>query len=188
MDRMTALRTFAQPSYTPTKHIRIYANRWYLVTMQNVEHDSLTDYHGLAPGEYTELVTGTEARYRRDAHLNHCNAVRQYDGPVYQVDDIRYVGRVYRTVYITDTARVDILRAQQMVEEQCDKSEAARHISESIRRRDMYASGAPIPGAPTISDETRARDVVLLDQTIPGMTEYARTRAPWVLAVKVIRA
>lgn len=77
-------RTFGDAGYSPAKgKVRIYNNRWYMVTMQNVEHDGLTDYIGLAAGTYRELVPGKEARERRDAHLNHCNAVQEYRGPVY---------------------------------------------------------------------------------------------------------
>lgn len=83
MDKMTALRSFGRPSYTPAKHARIMANRWYMVTFQNTESDPLTDYHGLADGEHVLLLPGKEARAARDARLNHCNGITEYDGHVF---------------------------------------------------------------------------------------------------------
>ena len=82
MNKLTAYRTFGKPGYTPTKHIRIYKDRFYRVTMQNTERDQGDGYY-LADGEYTELLDGVEAKRRRDAHLNHCNNIQEYHGPVW---------------------------------------------------------------------------------------------------------
>lgn len=83
MNRLTAYRTFGKPGYTPTKHVRIFQDRFYLVTMQNTEHDQGDGYY-LAEGEYTELLHGVEAKRRRDAHLNHCNNIQEYHGPIWE--------------------------------------------------------------------------------------------------------
>ena len=91
MDTLTAVRSFGRPGYSPAKRTRIYANRLYLVTMQNTETDQ-GDGHYLVEGEYVELVTGDEARRRRDAQLNHCNAVQEYHGPAYAVYHRPYGG------------------------------------------------------------------------------------------------
>ena len=90
MNRTTALRAYGKPSYCPAKGIRIRNDSYYLVRMQNVESDSNTDYHGLADGEYTELVTGKEARSRRDSRLNHCNAITVHRTPVYRVVETQF--------------------------------------------------------------------------------------------------
>jgi hypothetical protein len=84
MDKLTAIRSFAAPGYTPAKRTRIFADRWYIVTMQNIERGP-GDYLGLGTGEYAELLPGNKARERRDAHLNHCNRITEYTGPVYEL-------------------------------------------------------------------------------------------------------
>jgi hypothetical protein len=52
--------------------------------MQNTERDMGDGYY-LADGEYTELLPGSAARERREARLNHCNAIAEYSGPVFAV-------------------------------------------------------------------------------------------------------
>lgn len=89
MNHLTAIRTFAAPGFTPTKGTRIFANRWYRVTMQNTERD-MGDGHYLAEGEYTELLPGNKARERRDARLNHCNRIEEWTGPVYALYTTHY--------------------------------------------------------------------------------------------------
>ena len=81
---LTLHRTFSNAGYCPVKRVRIYSHRWYMVAMQNVERDQ-GDGMYLADGEYAELLPGTEARQRRDAHLNHCNGIAEYSGPVYTI-------------------------------------------------------------------------------------------------------
>jgi hypothetical protein len=90
MNTVTAIRTFAQPGFSPAKRTKIYAGRYYVVTMQNVERNPMFDYVGLGDGEYTQLVTGTEARNRRDARLNHCNRIQEWNGPVFAVLTSQY--------------------------------------------------------------------------------------------------
>src|SRR5258708_27774035 len=58
--------------------------------MQNIETEPRADYVGLAEGEYVELLPGDAARERRDARLNHCNAIAEYDGPVFAVMTTQY--------------------------------------------------------------------------------------------------
>jgi hypothetical protein len=90
LDTLTAIRSFARPGYCPAKRVRIYNQKWYLVTMQNVETDPRSDYVGLAEGQYVELMPGARARAARDAHLNHCNNIVEYRGPVYALFATRY--------------------------------------------------------------------------------------------------
>jgi len=85
MNTLTAIRTFAKPGFSPAKRTRIEDSKYYLVRMQNVETDPRCDYVGLAEGEYRELLPGAAARARRDAKLNHCNAVVEWTGPVFAV-------------------------------------------------------------------------------------------------------
>ena len=85
MDKLTAERSFGNAGFSPAKGVKIYNKRFYAVMMQNVERDSLTDYKGLGDGEYVEILPGRATRDRRDAHLNHCNAIAEYTGQVYMV-------------------------------------------------------------------------------------------------------
>lgn len=83
-DNLTMFRTFGRSDYSPARNVRIRKDKFYLVRMQNTSRDQGDGYY-LEPGEYTELVPGSDARARRDARLNHCNAVTEYTGPVYRV-------------------------------------------------------------------------------------------------------
>lgn len=87
MDRITAYRNFGNAGYTPTRRVKVYSDHWYLCTFQNTESNPLTDYHGLADGEYTELLPGTKAREAKFAHLNHLNKIAEYTGQVWAVID-----------------------------------------------------------------------------------------------------
>lgn len=91
MNKLTALRTFANPSLTPTKGTKIFNDRWYQVTMQNTERD-IGDGYYLAEGEYVELLPGKAARERREARLNHCNSIVEYSGPVFELFANEYGG------------------------------------------------------------------------------------------------
>jgi hypothetical protein len=57
--------------------------------MQNVERDQGDGVY-LGQGEYLELLPGDEARARRDARLNHCNGIAEYEGPVYSLVTYAY--------------------------------------------------------------------------------------------------
>jgi hypothetical protein len=97
MDKLTAIRSFASPGFTPARRVKIFNDHWYLVTMQNVERGQ-GDYLGLGEGEYSELLPGDKARERRDARLNHCNSIAEHSGPVFELlanqygGDVRHVG------------------------------------------------------------------------------------------------
>lgn len=90
MNTLTAIRTFAKPGFCPVKRTRIFADRYYLVTFQNVETDPRCDYVGLGDGEYTVLLPGSKAREGRDARLNHCNRIQEWTGKVYAVLTSQY--------------------------------------------------------------------------------------------------
>jgi len=83
VNKLTAIRSFANPGFTPVK-LRIYNNRWYLFTFQNIRTDQ-GGGHYLAEGEHTILLPGREARRARDRHLNHLNAIREHRGEVWEV-------------------------------------------------------------------------------------------------------
>jgi len=85
MNQLTAIRTFANSGYCPVKHTRIYANRWYLVELQDIERDYRTDYIGLAETSTVYLFDGVKAKRERDSRLNHCNKIVEYTGNVYAV-------------------------------------------------------------------------------------------------------
>ena len=90
MDKLTAIRTFAAPGFTPARHVKIFKDRWYRVRFQNVERDPRCDYVGLGEGEYTQLLPGAKAREARDARLNHCNGISEYHGSVFALYTTRY--------------------------------------------------------------------------------------------------
>lgn len=90
MDKLTAIRTFAAPNFTPARHTKIFKDRWYRVRFQNVETDPRCDYVGLGEGEYTQVLPGNKAREARDACLNHCNGVSEYHGRVYALFVTQY--------------------------------------------------------------------------------------------------
>ena len=130
MTGTTAIRSFGRSGYCPVKRTRIFANRWYLVTFQNIERDGLTDYIGLGEGEYTVLLPGDQARKARDAHLNHCNRIQDYDGPVFRCDSSVYGGNEQITFHTSEegaaTKREEIKAAWEKWLADCRK-EADRH-------------------------------------------------------------
>lgn len=99
MDHTTLIRNFGSSAYRPrAARVRIFSDRWYTVTMQNVERGP-GDFLGLGEGEYTELVPGADARGRRDARLNHCNRVAEHTGPVYRAAFRPYATNPERVTY-----------------------------------------------------------------------------------------
>jgi hypothetical protein len=132
MDTLTAVRTFAKPGYTPTRHVRIFADRWYLVTMQNVERGQ-GDYMGLGEGEYTELLPGAKARERREARLNHCNAIAEYSGPVFELLANQYGGELRHVGYFPSIAdlitKLDNCKADHDEWIADCRAEAQRHLA-----------------------------------------------------------
>jgi hypothetical protein len=82
----TTARRLCHPSYTPAQRMRIYNDLWYAVTLQDVEHNPMADYVGLADTQTTVILPGAEARRERDSHWNRCNAIAEYHGPVYQLE------------------------------------------------------------------------------------------------------
>jgi hypothetical protein len=85
MNKLTAIRCFANSGYCPVKSTRIYANKWYLVELQDIERDYRTDYMGLAETSTVYLFDGLKAKKERDSRLNHCNKIIEYTGNVYMV-------------------------------------------------------------------------------------------------------
>ena len=84
MNRLTAIRSFGNPGYTPAKKVRLFNDRYYMLTMQNTETDQ-GDGHYLVEGTYTIILPGDKARGERDSHLNHCNGITEYTGPIWQL-------------------------------------------------------------------------------------------------------
>src|ERR1035438_5880200 len=106
MNTLTVIRTFAHPGYTPARRVRICSSSWYRVTMQAVEHGP-GDYMGLGEGTYTEILPGQKARERRDAHLNHCNAIEEYTGPIFELLCNRYGGAIQHVGYFASKGDVE---------------------------------------------------------------------------------
>jgi len=156
MDRVTAYRTFGDPSYSPTRRTRIRNDRFYLVTLQNVETDARTDYVGLGEGTYTELVGGAKAREYRDARLNHCNRVEEYAGPVWEwavdwwrspgsryvrsLEEARDLTRHYEAQYQEHRAQLARERARYLAKPQDDFT---RKVIADIEKAEAQPQPAP---------------------------------------------
>jgi hypothetical protein len=89
MTSLSLHRTFANPSYTPTKGTKIRKDRWCIVRMQKTSRDQGDGLY-LEDGEDVALLQGDEARKRRDARLNHCNGITEYSGPVFALHRYPY--------------------------------------------------------------------------------------------------
>jgi len=129
MDRMTAYRNFGNAGYTPARKVKIYSDRWYLCTFQNVERNSLCDYIGLGEGEYTELLPGAKAREAKFAHLNHLNKVAEYTGQVWAVTD-------RLTQYTTSEVAASKLAAQINAEIDADHVKALAWYDKELAKSD----------------------------------------------------
>ena len=187
MDRLTAVRTFSKPGYTPARRVKVFAARWYRATMQNVEHDGLTDYIGLAPGEYTQIVPGTEARQRRNAHLNHLNRLVEYSGPVYRVTQYRYGRASYLPTYVASESEADPMRVALRAEELHEQEATRREIEKATRSLALYRSTEPIPQYPLMSPETRGEWAKSYESTIEGCTVCLRDWIPWRIETEKVR-
>jgi len=131
MNHLTAIRNFANPGYTPTKgKIRIFDNRWYLCVFQNTEHDIGGGYY-LAEGEYTQVLPGKKARDARDSRLNHLNAIKEYDGPVWQLTSIEG----YITCYASE-AEAKAEHDRQVAKNAKDAQKAFAHLNKEINYTD----------------------------------------------------
>ena len=146
MNRLDAIRTFAQPGYCPAKQLRIHKDRYYLVRMQNIETEPRADYVGLGQGEYIELLPGDAARERRDARLNHCNAIAEYDGPVFAVLTTQYGNwnPERKPHYATSKADADTyIKAQRDAHdkwiEDCEQEQARYEAAQAAKPEDWRA-------------------------------------------------
>jgi len=153
VDRLTAYRTFGNPGYSPVRgKVRIYSNRWYFCTFQNVEHNPLIDYIGLAQGEYTELLPGEQARGERDSRLNHLNSMREHRGEVWQVTHPTHSGR--KSWHPTqDGARRAV--AAQLAEDARKLAEARASLAKQIARTDEELAGYALCNPPMSPVEFR---------------------------------
>jgi hypothetical protein len=116
--------------------------------MQNVETDPRVDYVGLGRGEYVELLPGSAARERRDARLNHCNAIAEYDGPVFAVMTSQYGhwNSDRKPHYSPSKADADAyIKAQRDAHnkwiEDCEK-EQARYDAAQVSEPEAWRAGA----------------------------------------------
>ncbi|GAH44763.1 unnamed protein product, partial [marine sediment metagenome] len=118
---------------TPARHFRIYTNKWYLCTFQNVERDPRCDYVGLAQGEYVELLPGKLARQARDASLNHLNSILLWRGEVWAVIDTQCGGTTYYPAQEMAETKVAAINAkndkdwqecQESVDKQLERTDA----------------------------------------------------------------
>lgn len=124
-------RQFGNPGYTPAKRTRIENKKWYLVTLQNVETNPLCDYVGLADGQYTELLPGHKAREKREARLNHCNAIQEYKGPVYQLQAIQHGRASYYPEWATSEAAAAKAAAKLEAEYQEFREELQKELTKA---------------------------------------------------------
>lgn len=151
MDKLTAIRTFVKPRFTPARHIRIFDDHWYNVRFQNIERGQ-GDYLGLGEGEYTQLLPGKKAREARDARLNHCNGISEYHGNVFAVFTTHY-GRMRENpdVYIGSSGSDAAMQCIAYVDEQyrahqkwiadC-QTELARHQTAQQAKPEEWRAGA----------------------------------------------
>ena len=140
MTHLDAVRNFANPGFSPARRVVIYDSKWYLCTMQNVDHDGLTDYIGLGEGEYRELLPGKKARERKFARLNHCNGIQIWTGPVFRLQAIRW-GRADRDPSWTGTPE-GIAAAQQALQAEYLDHLQALDESEARTRAELAAGFA----------------------------------------------
>jgi len=129
MNTLTAIRTFAKPGFSPAKRTKLFNDRWYIERGQG-------DYLGLGEGEYTELLPGNKARDRRDAHLNHCNRLAEYDGPVFELMANQYGGELrsfgfYPTIADL-TVKLDSAKASHDKWVMDCRTEAAKHMATAL--------------------------------------------------------
>ena len=149
MNRTAAIR-LAVPGYSPAKGTRIYADRWYRVTLQDMDEDARCDYIGLKDTATAYIMRGDKAREERDSHLNRCNKIEEYAGPVYAVTWREY-GMTEQTVYtdaMEDARRVaaDVEKKRRDHIAACEK-EAARN-----RERAERATGITILNTGPVSE------------------------------------
>lgn len=165
MNSLTAIRSFAKPGFCPVKRTRIFADRWYKVTFQNVETDPRSDYVGLADGEYTQLLPGNKAREARDARLNHCNAITEWNGPVFEVFTTTCGNMKSDPVFVSCQESADLTV-------ELARREHAQWVSDCAKERDLYA--AKLAANP--SETWRAGSIEACDQIIAnGMSTFAFT-------------
>lgn len=138
MNMVTAIR-MAKPWYSPARGVRIYDSKWYRVVLQDVETDPLTDYHGLAETETTYIMRGRDARACRDRALNHCNAISEYTGPVWNVSWREY-GLTKRQEF-TDTEEKARALARSIMLKKAQYISACREEAEKYRRLAATADG-----------------------------------------------
>lgn len=147
MNQLNAIRTFAKPGFCPAKQTRIFADRYYIVRMQNTERDMGDGYY-LADGEYIEVLPGSAARERRDARLNHCNAVEEWTGEVFAVLTSSYghwdtSRKPLYTVSETD-AKIMVDRARATHDKwlaECEKA-LAQHEEKYLQKPESWRQGA----------------------------------------------
>ena len=132
MNKLTAMRTFGKPGFTPVRSFRIYANKWYLCTFQNVERDPRCDYVGLGEGEYTEVLPGKLARRARDASLNHLNGITLWQGEVWSVTHTQHNNTSYHTSQATATIKALEINAKNTA----DWADCQRDIDNQLAQTD----------------------------------------------------
>jgi hypothetical protein len=147
MNKLSAIRTFANPGFTPTKRTRVRNDRWFIVRSQNIERDPRCDYVGLGEGEYTQLLPGSETRKLRDARLNNCNAITEYDGPVFEVrtssygsEDVTHKGYFATGAEAQAAAEVERAKHDKWIADV--KSELANHIRSNEAKPEQWREGA----------------------------------------------
>ncbi len=138
MNKTTAIR-LVKPGYSPAKGMQIYDSRWYRVTLQDVEVDALTDYHGLKDSETTYIMPGEDARQCRDRALNHCNRIEEHTGPVWAIS-WREGGRIPSESYTYSEEKAQTI-AQSIAMAKDQRVTACREAAGKYRKLAATASG-----------------------------------------------
>jgi len=179
MNRHTALRTFGAPGYTPTRHVRVFNTRWYLVTLQDF-HSDIGGGLYLDNTEHTYLMTGTKAREERNKHLNRCNAITQYNGPVIQITAIvngkpdEYYSTQAGGPFVTDETAVVVARARLHALEQ-------QWLTETTAEADRYAHRA------VHGPHHRPADAEMYAEWAEETRKLIASHIPWTLRADRIR-
>jgi hypothetical protein len=151
VNKLSAIRNFSNPGYCPVKSTRLYNDKWYLVEMQDVERNPMTDYVGLADTSTVYLWPGNKTRQERDSRLNHCNKIVEYTGNVFALTSdkmriIEYYPSMQSANQSKQTHEIDIANSLNKALQSID-SQSAWHDSEILKH---YGNCNNWPGNETV--------------------------------------
>ncbi len=106
------MRCFGDAGYCPAKGVRIQNEKWYRVTLRDVEM-RIDDGCFLADTCTTAIMPWEEARKHRDEPLNRCDRIEEYHGPVYAARWLEYGNRAYeRVAYVGSLEEAEKVRSE----------------------------------------------------------------------------